>query len=96
MNQFDITDKIATAFGAGLLLLGIVGLGLVELVAGKPYSPVPLTNEAGEVIATPAIDPTLRTGLVLLGLLVLFVWGLYRAATPDTGVDRTRTEVTAD
>ncbi|QZP36388.1 hypothetical protein [Halobaculum magnesiiphilum] len=96
MNQFDITDKIATAFGAGLVLLGIVGLGLVELLAGKPYSPVPLTNEAGEVIATPAIDPTLRTGLVLLGLVVLFVWGLYRAATPDAGADRTPTEVTAD
>jgi hypothetical protein len=41
-----------------------------------------MTNEAGEVVATPVVDPTLRTGLVVAGLLVLFVWGLYKLAMP--------------
>ncbi len=78
----DIIDKAAMALSGGLMLLGIVGLGIVELVAGKPYGAVPLTNEAGEIIATPMVDPTLRTGLVLAGLLVLGLYGLYQLATP--------------
>ncbi|UIO99824.1 hypothetical protein Hbl1158_00135 [Halobaculum sp. CBA1158] len=96
MQEFDIVDTIATGFAAALMLLGIVGLGVVELLAGRPYSPVPLTNEAGDVIATPAVDPTLRTGLVLLGLAVLFAWGLYRATVTPGAPDRTPREVTAD
>jgi len=96
MQQPDIIDKVAMAFSAALMLIGIVGLGIVELLAGQPYGAAPVTNEAGEIVATPAIDPTLRTGLVLLGLLVLFGWGVYRAATPDAGADRRPTEVTAD
>jgi len=96
MQQPDIIDKVAMAFSAALMLIGIVGLGIVEILAGQPYGAAPVTNEAGEIVATPAIDPTLRTGLVLLGLLVLFAWGVYRAATPDTGADRTPREVTAD
>ncbi|WP_435065281.1 hypothetical protein [Halobaculum sp. EA56] len=96
MQNFDIVDKIATAFGAGLMLLGIVGLGVVEILAGEPYGAAPITNEAGEVVATPAVDPALRTGLVILGLVVLFAWGLYRAATPNGEADRTATGATAD
>ena len=49
----DIIDKAAMALSAGLMLLGIVGMGIVEILVGPPYSPVPMTNEAGEVVATP-------------------------------------------
>ncbi|SHH43540.1 hypothetical protein [Halobaculum gomorrense] len=96
MKQPDIIDKVAMAFSAALMLVGIVGLGIVEIIAGKPYGAAPLTNEAGEVIATPAVDPTLRTGLVILGLLVLAVWGLYRMASTEPAEGDARREVTAD
>jgi hypothetical protein len=80
--NYDIIDKAALALGGGLMLLGIVVLGILEILAGKPYgaAPVEQTNEAGEVINTlyPAVDPTLRTGLVIAGLVVLLIWGLYR------------------
>lgn len=95
-QQFDIVDKVALAVGAALMLLGVVILGLIEVIAGQPYGAAPLTNEAGEVIATPAIDPVVRTGLVILGLVVLLLWGVYRAITVDLPADRTPTEVTAD
>ncbi|WP_276271276.1 hypothetical protein [Haloarcula litorea] len=75
-------DKAAQALSGGLILLGIVGLGLVETLAGKPFAPVPLTNDAGEVIAQPMFGPELRTGLVLAGLLVLALYGGYKLATP--------------
>jgi hypothetical protein len=96
MQQPDIIDKVALAFSAGLMLVGIVGLGIVEPLAGKPYGAAPLTNEAGEVVATPAVDPTLRTGLVILGLLVLTLWGLYRVAATEPADETTRRDVTAD
>lgn len=90
-QHVDIVDKAAMGLSAALMLLGIVVLGIVEMLAGKPYGAAPLTNEAGEVIATPAIDPTLRTGLVIAGLLVLLLWGLYRLVTPEIEPEGTRT-----
>lgn len=81
----DTIQKAAMALGGGLMALGIVGLGIVEILAGKPYGAAPLTNEAGAVIATPAVDPVLRTGLVLAGLAVLGLYGAYVAITADEG-----------
>ncbi len=81
-HDVDVIDKAAMGLSAALMLLGIVVLGLVETLAGEPYGAAPLTNEAGEVVASPAIDPNIRTGLVLAGLAVLLLWGLYRVATP--------------
>lgn len=90
-------DKAAQALGGALILLGVVVLGLIETLAGPPYGAAPTTNDAGEVIATPLVDPALRTGLVLLGLVVLFAWGLYEIYTPAVeGGETTVAEVTAD
>lgn len=100
MNDTDTTpiDTIAMGISGGLMLLGIVGLGIVEILAGEPYGAAPLTNEAGEVIASPAVDPNLRTGLVIAGLVVLMIWGVYKMAT--TAYSETRrpgeADVTAD
>jgi hypothetical protein len=98
MTQFDTLDRLAVATSGALLTLGVVVLGLVEVLAGKPYGAAPMTNDAGEVVATPMIDPTIRTGLVILGFVVLGVWGLYRVATttPTTDSERSESRVTAD
>ena len=92
----DTIQKAAMALGGGLLTLGIVGLGIVELLAGKPYGPAPLTNEAGDILATPAVDPVLRTGLVIAGLAVLLLWGIYRMAAPGREPATERREVIVD
>lgn len=76
------------ALGGGLMALGIVGLGLVEVLAGKPYGAAPLTNEAGAVVATPAVDPVLRTGLVLAGLAALGLYAAYAAVTAEEAADQ--------
>ena len=85
----DIIDKAARALSAGLMLFGTVVLGIVEILAGKPYSPVPMTNEAGDVVATPLIAPEIRTGFVLAGIAVLGLYAAYRFVAPlpdDRGV----------
>jgi len=81
MTTYTTVDRIALALSGTLATLGIVVLGLVETFTGKPYGAVPLTNDAGEIVATPAVDPQLRTGLVLAGLIVFTLWGGYRALT---------------
>ncbi|MBX0321624.1 hypothetical protein EGH21_01140 [Halomicroarcula sp. F13] len=83
----DIIDKAAMALSGGLMLLGIVGLGIVEILAGPPYGAAPVTNDAGEIVATPMVDPTLRTGLVVAGLVVLGLYAAYKLATPVEEVD---------
>ncbi|MFC5135861.1 MULTISPECIES: hypothetical protein [Haloferacaceae] len=96
MTEPDIIDRAAMALSAGLMLTGIVVLGVVEILAGQPYSPVPITNDAGEVVATPLVDPTLRTGLVLAGIAVLGLYAAYRLVTPMPEETTTRKEVPAD
>lgn len=93
MANYTIIDKAMLGLSGALTMLGVVVLGLVEIVAGKPYGAAPMTNEAGEVVASPAIDPTLRTGLVIAGLLVLFAWGVYRMVATD-GARATQTQRT--
>lgn len=82
--MYDTTiDRAAMALSTGLVLLGVVVLGFVETFTGEPYGAAPATNEAGEIVATPTVDPTLRTGLVIAGLVVLLLWGAYRMVAPD-------------
>ncbi|WP_436928067.1 hypothetical protein [Halosimplex amylolyticum] len=90
-------DRAAMALGGGLILLGVVVLGIVETLAGQPYGAAPLTNDAGDIIATPLVDPNIRTGLVIAGLLVLLLWQLYRmTAAPERERTDQRADVTAD
>jgi hypothetical protein len=99
MKETIITtvDRAAMALGAGLILLGVVGLGIVEILAGPPYGAAPVTNDAGEVVATPMVDANIRVLLVILGLVVLLAWQVYRMAAVPGGEDTTqRAEMTAD
>jgi hypothetical protein len=89
-HDIDTIDRVAMGLGGGLMLVGVVVLGLVEVLAGPPYGAAPVTNDAGEVVATPMVDPALRTGLVIAGLVVLFLWGLYRMAVVGAAGDAAR------
>ncbi|ACM56625.1 hypothetical protein [Halorubrum lacusprofundi] len=92
----DIIDKAAMALSAGLMLLGIVGMGILEVLVGAPYGPVPLTNEAGDVIATPLFSAQLRTGVVLAGIAVLGLYAAYKIVTPLAEDAQTGHETIAD
>lgn len=93
-SNTNLIDRLAMGLGGALVLLGTVALGVAELLDGPPFGAAPVTNEAGEIVATPLVDPSLRTGLVLLGLLVLLLWGLYRMALPSMAVEESRTDAT--
>jgi hypothetical protein len=92
----DTIDRLAMGLSGALMLLGVVVLGVVEVLAGPPYGAAPVTNDAGEVVATPMVDPAIRTGLVIAGLAILLLWGLYRMIQPggtgETAPERTPAE----
>jgi hypothetical protein len=96
-TQYTIVDRAALALSGALMLLGIVVLGIVEILAGQPYGAAPLTNDAGEVVATPFVDPNIRVGLVVLGLVVLFAWSVYRMVGSEfEETDHREADVVAD
>jgi hypothetical protein len=92
----DTIDTAARALSAGLMLFGIVVLGLVETFTGQPFAPAPMTNEAGEVIATPTVPPELRTGFVLAGIAVLGLYAAYRLVAPLPDDQDVSSETMAD
>jgi hypothetical protein len=95
-HDTDAVDRVAMGLSAVLVLTGIVVAGAVEILAGKPYGAAPITDDGGQVVAAPAVDPTLRTGLVVAGLGVLFLWGCYRMASPETPGERTTARTAAN
>lgn len=72
-----MADKLAMALGGGLILLGTAVLGFFETVIGNP-SAIPITNDAGEVVATTTFDPSLRASIIALGLIVWLLYALYK------------------
>ncbi|APW98678.1 hypothetical protein CHINAEXTREME_13210 [Halobiforma lacisalsi AJ5] len=82
----DVVDRIAMGLGGGLMLLGIVVMGLINDLAGAPHVPV---EEEGAIVATPVVSPDLRAYLIALGLLVWFVYGVYKltSAPPTAEID---------
>jgi hypothetical protein len=36
-------------------------------------------------VATPGVDPAIRTGLVVAALVILLLWSVYKLATPVIG-----------
>ncbi|MFB6122350.1 MAG: hypothetical protein ABEJ78_02685 [Haloferacaceae archaeon] len=86
MSQLTIADEIALYLGGGLVLLGTVGVGLLEIIAGSPH---PVTGE-GQVVHEALVPLHVRSYIILLGLVI---WGAYAvfkvlATTPETGGTR--------
>ncbi|MFB6202709.1 MAG: hypothetical protein ABEI98_11960 [Halorhabdus sp.] len=68
-----LADQIAMALGGGLMILGVVVLGAVEVFSGKPYSPI----ADGSVPAGVTVDPYIRALLITIGVVVLLLYAIY-------------------
>ncbi len=81
MTELTTGERIALYGGGGLLLIGTVGIGLLEIVLGAHH---PVSGE-GQVVHETLVPLGLRSSTILLGLLV---WGTFAAAhvvtTPPT------------
>ena len=76
-NDETVMDQIAMALGGGLIVLGVVVLGLIESLSGAPRSPI----ADGEIASGLTVDPNIRAGMILVGVIVLLVYAIYAFAT---------------
>jgi hypothetical protein len=70
MSELTTADKIAMYVGGGLVVLGTVVIGLVEMIAGSPH---PVSGE-GQIVHEALVPLEIRSYIILLGLLI---WGVY-------------------
>lgn len=85
MHTLTSADKVAMYIGGGLVLLGTLVIGLIEMFFGAGHS---VTGE-GQIVHDAVVPLEVRSYIIILGLLI---WGLYavyklvgtRPATPET------------
>jgi hypothetical protein len=81
MTELDTLDKIAMYGGGGLVVLGVVGIGLLEIVAGAPH---PVSTE-GQIVHEALVPLGLRSGIILLGLFLWMSYAAIKVATAGPG-----------
>jgi len=81
MSELTTADKIGMYVGGGLVVLGVVVIGLVDMLFGAGH---PVNSEGAiEHAAVIAID--VRATIILLGLLI---WGLVAVYKLVAGPER--------
>ncbi len=70
MTQLNTADRIALYVGGGLVLIGVAGIGIIEMIGGAPH---PVSGE-GQIQHEALVPIEVRSSIILLGLLI---WGLY-------------------
>jgi hypothetical protein len=72
MSELTTTERIGLYGGAALLLVGTVGIGMLEIIAGAPH---PVSGE-GQVVHETLISLRVRSYTILLGLLLMAAYGV--------------------
>lgn len=87
-TEIGTVDRVAMLLGGGLVLLGTIVLGFLDTFIGNPF-PMPVTNEAGEIIANPTFSIEIRGTIIALGLAVFALYAVYKVfaamTTPAAG-----------
>lgn len=85
ITSTSTADRIAMLVGGGMIVIGTIVLGFVNTITNNPHLEV---VEEGEVVAEPLVPPDLRAYLILLGLVVWLLYGLYKVvATPGGRIE---------
>ncbi|MFW6152961.1 MAG: hypothetical protein ACOC42_01240 [Halobacteriota archaeon] len=87
-NNLSTIDRIAMLVGGGLIVFGVIVLGFINTIANAPHLPV---VEDGVTVAEPVIPADIRAYLVLLGLLVWLLYGLFKVTVAPRGTARPAT-----
>ncbi len=83
MTELTTMERIGLYGGGALLLIGTVGIGLLEIALGAPH---PVTGE-GQVVHETLISLSVRSSIILLGLLLMAAYGVTNLLTkpPEDG-----------
>lgn len=78
MTELTTADRIAMYLGGGLVLLGVVGIGLLEMLLGAPH---PVSGE-GQIVHDALVPLVVRSYIILAGLLVWGLTAVYKFVEP--------------
>jgi len=83
MSEFTTADKIAAYLGGGLVVFGVVGIGVLEIVWGSPH---PVSSE-GQIEHGALIPLEIRSYIIIVGLVIWAGYAVYKvvATSPDPG-----------
>jgi hypothetical protein len=77
MSELTTMERIGLYGGAAFLLIGTVGMGLLEMALGAPH---PVSGE-GQIVHETLFSLSLRSYTILLGLLLMAAYGVSNLAT---------------
>jgi hypothetical protein len=77
MSELNTADKVAMYVGGGLVVLGTLVIGLVEMIAGSSH---PVTGE-GQIVHEALVPLEIRSYIILLGFIVWGGYAVYKVAT---------------
>ena len=76
MSDLTTADRIAMYVGGGLVVIGTVGIGFLEMALGSPH---PVSGE-GQIVHEALIPLRIRSYIILLGLLIWGIYAVYKVA----------------
>lgn len=82
-DTLPLADRIAMILGGGLILLGVAGMGLIEVLAGPPFAPV---TSDGAAASGAVFGADIRAYLTVAGMLVFGLYAIYRVVAPALGM----------
>ncbi|MFB6124357.1 MAG: hypothetical protein ABEJ59_00160 [Halanaeroarchaeum sp.] len=103
MANINTMDRIAMYLGGGLIVLALPVIGFIVTVAGSKsplyafqageqsgmvLSPA-LAPQGAQIVTSPVVDPLIRGYLVLLGLVIFALLGIYKLFTPSPDASTT-------
>jgi hypothetical protein len=94
MDEYTDAADLIGMIGGGLVVVGVVVLGFLNTITQNPH--IEQTNDAGTVTAEPLIAADIRAYVILLGLAILLVYGLYTVAQPSQDVEEPAAATPAD
>ncbi|MDZ7702516.1 MAG: hypothetical protein U5J98_10915 [Halobacteriales archaeon] len=85
MTQLSSADKFGMYVGGGLVILGVVVIGLLEMLLGAGH---PVTGE-GQIVHEALVPLAIRSYIIMAGLAAWGLTALYKLV-PGDGVEQTQ------
>ena len=92
MTQLNTVDRYGMYIGGGLIVLGVVVIGLLEMLLGSPH---PVTGE-GQIVHEALVPLAIRSYIIMAGLVVLGLTALYKLTSGETVEQTQETQQLAD
>lgn len=89
MSELTTADRIAMYGGGGLVILGTLGIGLLEMVAGSPH---PVSGD-GQIVHEALVPIEIRSYIILAGFLIWGAYAVYKLAAGRGPSDTTRSSI---